>query len=203
MQSLETKGVCPEADYPYHIVNYRKKPSDIAYQNARSHIIKNTSSVKTNSVSFKISLSNGFPVVFGFNVYDSFQTFDVAKNGIMPMPVFGEKILGGHAVLAVGYDDNMKSKGYTGFFLVRNSWGSAWGLNGYFWMPYDFVNRSEDCADSWIIGGRDEEDDSSNSEEESEETEQTEEYISDCECDYVCDCPCNQENIDNNKQKID
>jgi C1A family cysteine protease len=90
-------------------------------------------------------LASGYPFVFGFSVYDSFESDAVAKTGMVPMPAPKEKLLGGHAVLAVGYDDKQQR------FLVRNSWGKSWGLGGYFTMPYAYMTDSNLCDDLWTI----------------------------------------------------
>ena len=83
----------------------------------------------------KHCLSNGFPIIFGFLVYKSFESKKVAETGHMIMPQENDKILGGHAVLAVGYDDNKK------YFIIRNSWGEEWGDQGYFYMPTCHVHK--------------------------------------------------------------
>jgi len=81
----------------------------------------------------------------GFYVYDSFMSKNVSKTGIMPYPnTKREKLLGGHAVLLVGYNKTKK------VFIVRNSWGTNWGDNGYFYMPFDVVNPNM-SSDYWII----------------------------------------------------
>ena len=84
-------------------------------------------------------------MVFGFTVYESFETEDVANSGEMPMPSPDEKCLGGHAVVCVGYDDEIQR------FIIRNSWGSGWGQNGYFTMPYEYLTNSGLAADLWTI----------------------------------------------------
>jgi C1A family cysteine protease len=90
-------------------------------------------------------LASGYPFVFGFSVYDAFESSGVAKSGVLEMPKPGEEVVGGHCVLAVGYDDD------AGAFIVRNSWGSKWGKDGYFTMPYAYL-LSEDLADDfWTI----------------------------------------------------
>jgi C1A family cysteine protease len=94
-------------------------------------------------------LAEGFPFVFGFTVYASFESAKVANTGVVPMPVLAEKVLGGHAVLAVGYNDKQKR------FLVRNSWGTGWGMSGYFTIPYAYLTDSNLADDMWTI--RDEE----------------------------------------------
>ena len=78
-------------------------------------------------------MASGYPFVFGFSVYESFESQAVARTGVVPMPAPSETLLGGHAVLAVGYDDATQR------FIVRNSWGPKWGMRGYFTMPYDYL----------------------------------------------------------------
>jgi len=84
----------------------------------------------------KQTLAQSLPVVFGFQVYESIRD---ANDGKIPYPARGEKQIGGHAVLCVGYDDALKIGASTGAFLIRNSWGEAWGEKGYGWLPYDYL----------------------------------------------------------------
>ena len=93
----------------------------------------------------KSCLASGFPFIFGFSVYESFESESVAKTGKASLPKKGEKMVGGHAVMAVGYDDSQ------GRFIVRNSWGSTWGKVGYFTLPYDYLTRDDLSADFWTI----------------------------------------------------
>ena len=90
-------------------------------------------------------LASGFPFVFGFSVFDSFESTAVATSGAVPMPKPTERLLGGHAVLAVGYDDAARR------FWARNSWGPAWGTAGYFTMPYDYLLDANLSDDFWSI----------------------------------------------------
>ena len=90
-----------------------------------------------------VCLSQGYPFVFGFTVYESFESPVVKRTGVANMPKKGESVLGGHAVLAVGY--NLKEKR----FLVRNSWGKQWGKEGYFTMPFEYLETL--AADFWTI----------------------------------------------------
>ena len=90
-------------------------------------------------------LAQGFPFVFGFTVYESFESQQVAQTGVVPLPQPGERVAGGHAVLAVGYNDAERR------FIVRNSWGARWGMQGYFTMPYDYLANRNLADDMWTI----------------------------------------------------
>ena len=94
---------------------------------------------------FKGCLASGYPFVFGFTVYDSFESAQVARTGNVPMPQPAEKVAGGHAVLAVGYDDQKQ------WFIVRNSWGPHWGIQGYFTMPYQYLLDENLSDDFWTV----------------------------------------------------
>jgi len=92
----------------------------------------------------KETLAGGLPLMFGFTVYDSVRS---AVGGKIPFPAPNEKILGGHAVMAAGYDDNLKIGDCKGAFLIRNSWGVGWGDSGYGWLPYEYLLRG--IAQDW------------------------------------------------------
>jgi C1A family cysteine protease len=93
----------------------------------------------------KACLAEGYPFVFGFTVYESFESEAVAKSGKLNLPKKNEAQAGGHAVMAVGYQDSSKR------FIIRNSWGPNWGLNGYFTMPYDYLLSENLSDDFWTI----------------------------------------------------
>ena len=90
-------------------------------------------------------LASGYPFVFGFTVYQSFESKEVATTGQAPMPTSSEKAVGGHAVMAVGYDDSQQR------FTVRNSWGTGWGAAGYFTLAYPYLIQSNLSDDFWTI----------------------------------------------------
>jgi C1A family cysteine protease len=145
IKSINKIGVCSESSWPYIINNFIEKPSDLCYKEAKTHKTIKYRRIEQTLEQLKSSLFAGFPIVFGFNVYESFESQSVTDSGMMPMPKLNEKILGGHAVLAVGFDENKNC------FLIRNSWGINWGNNGYFYMPYDFISNSKYASDFWTI----------------------------------------------------
>ena len=133
MSVLQKIGVCPELLDPYIINIFTNKPTVIDLQTAGKYKISNYYRVNTLN-DLKLALAEGLPVVLGIMVYESFESDSVAKTGLVPMPnISQEQLLGGHAVCAVGYNDN---KGYV---VVRNSWGVEWGDKGYFYLPYSYI----------------------------------------------------------------
>jgi C1A family cysteine protease len=147
VKSLANQGVCTEADWPYVVSRFRNKPSTAAYTEAVARKITAYARIsRTNGlVDFKRALAAGYPVVFGFTCYDSFEGETVEATGVLNMPVAGEAEVGGHAVVAVGYDDASERA------IVRNSWGSAWGQHGYFTMPYTYLQSNTLVSDLWTI----------------------------------------------------
>jgi C1A family cysteine protease len=145
IKSVAKKGAPPEPLWPYVVSRFRRKPAAKAFRAATSHQAVLYQRVTPQAADLKACLAGGFPFVFGFAVYESFESDTVARNGRVPMPGAGEELLGGHAVMAVGYDDASAR------FIVRNSWGASWGMSGYFTMPYAYVTDQNLCDDFWTI----------------------------------------------------
>ncbi|HMF11082.1 MAG TPA: C1 family peptidase [Gemmataceae bacterium] len=145
MKTLAKQGVCPEADWPYDIAKFADKPPEKCFLEATDHKVTVYQRLVQNLTQMKGCLASGFPFVFGFTVYDSFESPQVAKTGIVPLPNTGEQVLGGHAVMAVGYDDGQH------VFIVRNSWGDAWGMKGYCAMPYSYLTQADLSSDFWTV----------------------------------------------------
>jgi len=142
IKTLKNSGACWEKNWPYLIERFTRKPTALCYQEAKRHRIESYHRLSTLSEMFAC-LAQGYPFVFGFTVYESFESKNVAKSGIANMPKKGERAIGGHAVAAVGYNQNTRR------FLVRNSWGDNWGQEGYFTLPFKYLETL--AADFWTI----------------------------------------------------
>jgi len=145
IKAVAKQGDCPETLWPYDIAKFAVRPPASAYSKAVLYKAIQYARVPRTLWQMKGCLAYGYPFVFGFSVYQSFESAAVASSGAAPMPAPGEKLLGGHAVLAVGYDDAQQR------FLVRNSWGAAWGLRGYFTLPYAYLADPNLSDDFWVI----------------------------------------------------
>ncbi len=144
IKTMNKQGVCAEKNWPYDTVKFTQKPPALCYSKAMTNQVLSYMRVNNGSLNqLQSCLSSGFPIVFGFSVYESFRS--IGKNGIMPMPKPTEQMLGGHCVMAVGYDDAKH------MFIVRNSWGPSWGDKGYFYMPYAYITDTARCDDFWTI----------------------------------------------------
>jgi C1A family cysteine protease len=140
------QGYCDELGWSYDISRFAVKPPAFCYAYALKFKALSYQRIQVHNLhAMKACLALSFPFVFGFLVYESFESNEVASTGVMPMPQSGEQILGGHAVMACGYDDARQA------LLVRNSWGIDWGLAGYFWMPYAYLTASKLTDDFWTI----------------------------------------------------
>lgn len=139
---LQTKGVCPEATWPYDPSRFAEMPPSRAWAEAIHHKVAHPVALDNTSLAeVRSCLATGYPVAFGFHAYPGLEAESTAKTGLLPMPGKDEQSIGGHAVLLVGYDDASKR------FKVRNSWGPGWGLDGYFFMPYAYATDPKLAAD--------------------------------------------------------
>ncbi len=148
MKSVNHIGACPETDWPYVITKFAQKPPTRAFKDARLGKALSYQRVVQTLDQMKGCLASGLPIVLGISVYESFESQQVARSGIVPMPPISEKLLGGHAILAilaVGYNDAEQR------FVMRNSWGTSWGMQGYFTIPYAYLTDSNLCDDLWMI----------------------------------------------------
>ena len=145
IKSVAKLGAPPESDWPYNIAAFTQAPPDKAFTDAKQHLVVLYQRLIQELSTVKGCLASGFPFVFGFTCYESFESQGVATSGDLPMPASDEQVVGGHAVVCVGYDDKAQK------FLVRNSWGTNWGKAGYFTMPYAYLMNHRLASDLWTI----------------------------------------------------
>lgn len=145
IKSVGRQGVCPETLWPYVESQFATRPTPACYTVARTHPAVTYNRVAQDTQQLKACLASGYPFVVGITVYESFESDEVAHSGVAPMPQASETALGGHAVMAAGYDDASQR------FLIRNSWGSDWGMGGYFTLPYAYLADDNLAADFWTI----------------------------------------------------
>lgn len=163
MGAMTLFGVPPERYWPYNIADFDEEPSAFLYsfaQNYQAITYYRLDPAGTARPALldrvKLHLRAGLPSMFGFTVYSSYGQA-AGNGGAFPLPVAGEQVVGGHAIVAVGYDDAKKVKNTspggaetTGALLIRNSWGTGWGSAGYGWLPYEYVLRGL-AIDWWSL----------------------------------------------------
>lgn len=144
IKTLKKQGVCSEKKWPYVTSKFAVKPGPVCYKDGLAHQIISYQRLLAID-QMRACLAEGFPFVFGFTVYESFESQQVAKTGVVRMPKSSERVVGGHAVVAVGYNDSKQR------FIVRNSWGTDWGMKGYFTIPYAYLADRNLSDDFWVI----------------------------------------------------
>lgn len=163
MEALTAFGAPPEEYWPYDVARFDEEPSAFCYafgQNYKAityyRLDQPGMTGKKLLARIRTNLAASLPAMFGFTVYDSIrQAAD--SGGRIPFPYQGDRVVGGHAVVAVGYDDQMVVRHgregaptSTGALLIRNSWGPGWGEGGYGWLPYEYVLQ-ELAVDWWSV----------------------------------------------------
>lgn len=148
MKAMVMLGVCPESNWPYDVYEFDEEPKAFHYalaQNFQSVRYFRLDAFGINGSTLlghiKWMLAAGLPCMFGFTVYDS-----ISNDAWIPFPEHGDQVLGGHAIMAVGYDDQRGD----GALLIRNSWGVRWGDHGYGWLPYTYILRGL-AGDFWCM----------------------------------------------------
>jgi C1A family cysteine protease len=147
IKSLALYGFCDEKLWAYDVRKFAKVPPCQAYAAAQQNKLASIQYMRVAQTerALKECLASGNTVVFGFTVYEGFESAEVARTGVVNLPQPGERALGGHAVLAVGYDDA------NGWWIVRNSWGTSWGDKGYMYMKYEHLLNPKLADDFWSI----------------------------------------------------
>ena len=156
MKALVMTGVPPEQYWPYVVSKFDEEPTPFLYalgdnyEALKYYRLDPAGSTPAEVLAnVKAQLAAGLPSMFGFTVYSSIPPLGDGK-GEIPFPGSGDKVEGGHAVLAVGYDDARKIGTSKGALLIRNSWGTGWGEAGYGWLPYDYILRGL-ANDFWAM----------------------------------------------------
>lgn len=144
-KALAAEGICLETHWIYDVSKFAQKPPETCYEEGLEHQAIRYSRVDQTEEAILSALAHKHPIVMGFTVYESFEADAVRKTGKVPMPQSGERPLGGHAVLMVGYDRGKKT------FIVRNSWGSDWGDHGYCYFPFAYLLDGDLAEDFWMI----------------------------------------------------
>jgi C1A family cysteine protease len=160
MGAMTLFGVCPENYWPYDIARFDEEPRAFCYAFALRYQSVKYYRLDGPGVSgqalvdrAKVYAAAKLPSMFGFSVYSSIWS---APNGEIPFPSAGDSLVGGHAVVIVGYDDNKQiaraggGGNSQGAFRIRNSWGTSWGVAGYGWLPYEYVAMGL-ASDFWSL----------------------------------------------------
>jgi C1A family cysteine protease len=142
---VNAQGVAPESIWPYDVSKFAVEPPAEVYRAATKDFVTGYYRVDQTEPAIKTCLAQGYPVVFGFTVYSAFESDEVEKTGVLDVPAASESVLGGHAVLCVGYTED-------GYYLVRNSWGANWGpFHGYFKMAAAYLEDKDLASDLWVV----------------------------------------------------
>jgi C1A family cysteine protease len=144
IKSVAKVGDCPESLWPYVEKKFRTRPPRACYHDALRYRVVEYQRIHRSIENFRSCLASGYPFVFGFLAHQKFQDV-VKRTGRLEMPSPCERIIGHHAVLAVGYEEPRRR------FWVRNSWGPKFGRGGYFTMPYDYLLSEYLSSDFWTI----------------------------------------------------
>jgi C1A family cysteine protease len=141
IKNIALMGLCTEDLWPYDLHDWMVKPPDKCYAQAITR--KDIQYARLETLDDMLNcLASGFPVVYGMSLYESFNHV-TRDNPVLPLPKNGETMIGGHALTLVGYDAKDK------LFLVRNSWGTRFGVDGYFYIPFDYVCDPSLADDFW------------------------------------------------------
>jgi C1A family cysteine protease len=145
VKCVSTMGVCPETEWPYVEGQFSAAPPKECYESALKDLVLEYQSVDQREIMAALNQPKPMPVIIGFTCYESFESDEVARTGIVPMPLRNESVVGGHAVLCVGYDLN------AGTYLCRNSWGADFGQGGYFTIPISYIHNPDLASDFWLF----------------------------------------------------
>lgn len=142
---LAAQGDCPEQHWPYEVSKVNVRPSNPCYQQAIKYKDLAYERLSLDLPHMQACLASGSPFVLSFAIYSGSESKEAQHTDTFPVPKEGEKLLGNHAVMAVGYDDVHER------LLMRNSWGPKWGMAGHFWLPYAYAKDPKLVGDLWTL----------------------------------------------------
>lgn len=153
ISALTSYGAPPETDWPYDTTQFAVKPPVNAFMDGQKNLLEQSNTVAYEVIPsvMKATLFDGDPFVIGIVVYQSFESANANNTGDIPMPAtdaegnITESILGGHAIMIVGYDD------VRGVFIFRNSWGADWGNKGYGTLPYAYLTNTKLASEAYCL----------------------------------------------------
>lgn len=139
---VQQKGICSEALWPYDVTKFDDQPPAECDVDALQHKLSTYKQITESHV--KQYINSNTPVLLAISLYESFQSTNTAKTGIVTMPITKghgvEEFIGGHEMLIVGYDDSKST------YTVLNSWGAGWGDKGYCHIPFEYI-KSKLCVE--------------------------------------------------------
>jgi C1A family cysteine protease len=144
-KTVARHGVCVERMWPYDVRRFRRRPFNHCYRIAVEHKAIRYARVEQTLKNLRACLAEGQPITAGFQVYSTFKSELTKRTGVVPLPGGHEKVLGGHAMLLVGFMDDSRH------FVVRNSWGPNWGDRGYCYVPFDYLLNPRLSWDFWTV----------------------------------------------------
>ena len=145
MKSVAKYGACPETEWLYTESHIYKRPTTLVRRDALQDKVLKYYRLSSTSLDLQRACLQEYPFVFGVSVFESFESPTASATGVIPMPKKGEQLLGGHSMLAVGYDDTNQ------WFIIRNSWGPDWGDSGYGYLPYSYMTNRGLASDFWVL----------------------------------------------------
>jgi C1A family cysteine protease len=154
IEALKIYGVCQEEEWPYvdDDKKFKIEPLPNCYTNALAHKAIKVENIAHDLMRMKKALWLEYPIILAIKVYNSFGSEKVKKTGIVSLPdVDNDYYMGGHAILIVGYDDDMSIDNNKGCWICRNSYGTSWGDKGYFYIPYKYLLDKTLTTNLWII----------------------------------------------------
>lgn len=145
IKAISREGYCSETMWPYDIKKFATCPPQTCYDSALSHRAVNYKRVPQSLLQLQDVLTNGYPVVCGISVYESFESAETVRTGKVPYPEKTEQMLGGHGIILCGYNNAQRT------FTFRNSWGTSFGDSGYGYIPFNYILNPDLAQDFWVV----------------------------------------------------